>query len=75
MIRRIVNTIIISVIALAAKAQTDSIVATADTLPPLSGNWIQQLMQVNYRINDPRIRYPKFANFCRKVYNWGGLIF
>lgn len=71
MIRRIVNTIIISVIALAAKAQTDSIVAPADTLPPLSGNWIQQLMQVNYRINDPRIRYPKFANFCRKVYNWG----
>lgn len=44
MIRRIVNTIIISVIALAAKAQTDSIVATADTLPPLSGNWIQQLI-------------------------------
>ncbi len=43
----------------------------ADSLPPLHGNWVQQLIQTNFHINDPRIRYPRFANFCRKVYNWG----
>lgn len=46
-----------------------------DSLPPLTGNWVQQLMQTNFNINDPRIRYPKFANFCRKVYNWGDKTF
>ena len=38
---------------------------SADTLAPLQGNWVQQLASVNFRINDPRIRYPRFANFCR----------
>lgn len=56
---------------LAVRAQDSIAAAPADSLPPLHGNWVQQLIQTNFRINDPRIRYPKFANFCRKVYNWG----
>lgn len=44
--------------------------AEADTAP-LHGNWFQQLWQTGFHINDPRIHYPKFPNFCRKVYNWG----
>lgn len=50
-------------------------IETSDSLPPLTGNWIQQLMQANFNINDPRIHYPKFANFCRNVYNWGDKTF
>lgn len=46
-----------------------------DSLAPLSGNWLDQLIQCNFRINDPRIRYPKFPNFCRKIYNWGNKTF
>lgn len=46
-----------------------------DTTQNLNGNWVQQLYQCNFRINDPRIRYPKFPNFCRKVYNWGDKTF
>lgn len=56
--------------ALTSKAEEQ-----ADSLAPLTGNWIQQLYQVNFRINDPRIRYPKFADFCRRVYNWGDKTF
>ena len=50
-------------------------VEESDSLPPLTGNWVQQLMQANFNINDPRIQYPKFANFCRNVYNWGDKTF
>lgn len=46
-----------------------------DTTQNLNGNWVQQLYQCNFRINDPRIRYPKFPNFCRIVYNWGDKTF
>lgn len=49
--------------------------AAPDSLAPLSGNWLQQLAQTGFRINDPRIHYPRFANFCRKVYNWGDQTF
>lgn len=52
---------------------TDTV--AADTLPALHGNWVQQLWQARFQINDPRIHYPKFANFCRKVYNWGDRTF
>lgn len=45
-------------------------VAAVDTTA-LPGNWVQQLLKANFNINDPRIRYPRFMNFCRKVYNWG----
>jgi len=66
--RRLLLTILFGTIAGAGVwAQEESV----DSLPPLSGNWLQQLRQCNFRINDPRIRYPKFVNFCRKVYNWG----
>ncbi len=46
-----------------------------DSLPPLSGNWVSQLIAADFRINDPRIHYPKFVNFCRKIYNWGDRTF
>ncbi len=47
----------------------------ADSIPPLEGNWIQQLYHADFHINDPRIRYPRFMDFCRKVYNWGDQTF
>lgn len=37
--------------------------------------WYKQLMNNNFRINDPRIRYPKFPKFCVDVYNWGDRTF
>lgn len=37
--------------------------------------WFQQLRQANFNINDNRIQYPKFLDFCRKVYNWGDRVF
>ncbi|MCM1309488.1 MAG: DUF4421 domain-containing protein [Bacteroides sp.] len=43
--------------------------ASSDTLP-LPGNWAQQLWRSGFNINDPRIHYPRFMNFCCKVYNW-----
>ncbi len=33
--------------------------------------WYKQLTKNNFRINDPRIHYPKFAKLCVDVYNWG----
>lgn len=46
-----------------------------DSTLELSGNWFNQLSQCNFRINDPRIKYPRFVNFCRTVYNWGDTTF
>ncbi|MCM1518346.1 MAG: DUF4421 domain-containing protein [Pseudoflavonifractor sp.] len=52
-------------------------VVAVDTtlLRPLKGNWVRQLIESGFRINDPRINYPKFARFCVKVYNWGDRTF
>jgi hypothetical protein len=50
-------------------------VAAADSVPELKGNWVQQLASVNFNVNHPGIRYPRFANFCRNVYNWGDRTF
>lgn len=47
----------------------------ADTLPPSSTRWIRQLMDNNFRINDPAIDYPRFPRFLLKVYNWGDRTF
>lgn len=52
-----------------SSAAQEVAVAAADSVP-LHGNWVQQLAQAHFSINDPRISYPKFPNFCRKVYNW-----
>lgn len=41
-----------------------------DSLP-----WYKQLLENNFRINDPRIHYPKFPKFCVDVYNWGDRTF
>lgn len=49
--------------------------AVSDSLPPLHGNWVQQLFQTNFHVNDPRIDYPRFPRFCLKVYNWGDKAF
>ena len=46
-----------------------------DSLSALEGNWVRQLYACNFRINDPRIKYPKFVDFCRQVYNWGDYTF
>ncbi|MCM1111470.1 MAG: DUF4421 domain-containing protein [Clostridium sp.] len=40
-----------------------------------SGNWVRQLFEYNFRLNDPRINYPRFARFCLNVYNWGDRTF
>ncbi len=53
------------------KADTKS---QADTVA-LTGNWVNQLWQTGFHINDPRISYPRFPKFCLKVYNWGDRVF
>lgn len=58
----------LTISAAAATAETDS-------LAPLPGNWVKQLIATNFHINDPRINYPKFPDFCRRVYNWGDKTF
>lgn len=40
-----------------------------------SRNWVQQLWHNGFHINDPDVRYPKFARFCVSVYNWGDRTF
>lgn len=50
-------------------------VSASETEDSISDNWIRQLVNCNFRINDPSIRYPKFARFCVKVYNWGDQTF
>lgn len=42
---------------------------------PLKGNWLDQLIETGFHINDPRINYPRFARFALKVYNWGDRTF
>lgn len=37
--------------------------------------WVRQLIDNGFHINDPAIRYPRFARFCLKVYNWGDRTF
>lgn len=41
----------------------------------LKGNWVDQLIATGFHINDPRIKYPKFAKWLVKVYNWGDKTF
>lgn len=54
---------------------TLDIAARSDTTAPLTGNWVEQLIKVRFNINDPRINYPRFPNFCRNVYNWADRTF
>lgn len=42
---------------------------------PANENWVRQLIDCGFHINDPGIDYPKFARFCLKVYNWGDRTF
>ncbi len=56
-------------------ADSLAVAEVTDSLPPLHGNWIQQLYESKFRINDPRIDYPRFPRFCLKVYNWGDKTF
>ncbi len=44
--------------------------AESDTTA-LHGNWVRQLIESGFHINDPRIKYPAFPRFALKVYNWG----
>ncbi len=37
--------------------------------------WYKQLVDNGFHINDPGIRYPRFARFCVNVYNWGDRTF
>lgn len=41
----------------------------------LRGNWVRQLIESGFHINDPRINYPAFPRFALKVYNWGDRTF
>lgn len=61
--KQILTLILIMLAAMAAGAQAP---AEPDDTASLHGNWVQQLWQTGFHINDPRIRYPRFANFCRK---------
>ena len=38
-------------------------------------HWIKQLIDSNFRLNDPGICYPAFPRFALKVYNWGDRMF
>lgn len=42
---------------------------------PSSHNWVRQLISSGFHINDPSIRYPGFARWLVKVYNWGDRTF
>ena len=53
---------------------TDGVLAS-ESSDSITKNWVRQLIDCNFRINDPSIRYPKFAKFCVKVYNWGDQTF
>lgn len=80
MMRKVLLFVLIAFCSLAVRAEyldADTIdrVTRNDSLAPLHGNWLQQLMQTNFRINDPRIQYPRFPKFCLKVYNWGDKTF
>lgn len=55
--------------------ETKDSVRLQDSVPKLEGNWVRQLYACNFRINDPRIKYPKFVDVCRQVYNWGDYTF
>ena len=46
-----------------------------DTVSQRKETWFQQLRKANFNINDSRIQYPRFMDFCRKVYNWGDRVF
>lgn len=67
--KRFVLLLLVAVSLIAAAAET------TDSLPPLHGNWLQQVIQTGGHINDPRIRYPRFPKFCLGVYNWGNRLF
>ncbi|MCM1022058.1 MAG: DUF4421 domain-containing protein [Muribaculum sp.] len=40
-----------------------------------SKNWVKQLFDNGFRLNDPSVNYPRFPRFCLKVYNWGDKTF
>ncbi|MDE7396828.1 MAG: DUF4421 domain-containing protein [Muribaculum sp.] len=46
----------------------------SDSVPD-NRSWVRQLWDNGFRLNDPSVRYPKFARFCLNVYNWGDRTF
>lgn len=49
--------------------------ADSATAPRGDENWVRQLIANGFHINDPGIKYPRFARFCLDVYNWGDRTF
>lgn len=66
----------IASVAVIDSIKTDSAAtpATADSIFN-SLKWYDQLLENGFRIHDPRINYPKFMQFCLKVYDWGDKTF
>lgn len=59
-----------------ASEPADSSSMLADSVAVPSGrNWVRQLVSTGFHINDPSIRYPGFARWLVKVYNWGDRTF
>lgn len=46
-----------------------------DSIGQKQKNWVGQLFDNGFRINDPSVNYPAFPRFCLKVYNWGDRTF
>jgi hypothetical protein len=75
---RVITTILLfgAFQAVKAEERADSIVTTVAEREPLkSNNWVAQLVENGFHINDPRINYSKFGRFCLNVYNWGDKTF
>lgn len=71
---RVIITFIFTILGINGFAQSAECCEPCDTAV-IYGNWLQQLRQCQFHINDPRIQYPRFVDFCRKVYNWGDRTF
>lgn len=61
--------------AAASSLPTDSITEEIPDTTLLHGNWLDQVIEAGFHINDPRIRYPRFARWVLGVYNWGDRTF
>ncbi|WP_300935208.1 DUF4421 domain-containing protein [uncultured Muribaculum sp.] len=47
----------------------------ADSVAGPERNWLRQLFENGFNLNDPAINYPRFPRFCVDVYNWGDRTF
>ena len=73
--KRILTLVFVFSALLFGSAQSAYAADETDSIGQKQKNWVGQLFDNGFRLNDPSVNYPAFPRFCLKVYNWGDRTF